>query len=324
MPFSLQGKIATVFGATGFVGRYVVGRLAQAGATVQVVTRHRQSAYFLRTLGSVGQIVPRSCAYKTHEDIDALVKGSAVVVNCLGILTQNRRQKFSHIHTQLPDWIAQSCARHGVERCVHISALSVDRAESDYAKSKLAGEKAVFAAYPLATVLRPSVIFGAEDKFFNMFARLAQLAPALPLIGGGMTKFQPVYVGDVADAVLKALTSLPSDKVNAQGRIFELGGPEVLTFKEIYQRMFAHTHNIKPLLSMPWGVARVQAAFMSILPEPPLTGDQITSLKTDNVVHDGTSTLQDLGIVPTALDVILPNYLDKYRPGGRFADKKRA
>ncbi len=312
---NLQGKTATVFGATGFVGRYVVARLAKAGATVRVITRHRQSAYFLRTNGVVGQIVPVSSTYRSAAEIERDVAGSDLVVNCLGILAEGRGAKFTHVHTSIPEWIAQACTAHAIKSFVHVSALGADTAKSNYAKSKLAGEQAVLRAYPAATILRPSVIFGPEDNFFNMFAGMARFAPALPLIGGGKTKFQPVYVGDVATAVVAALTD-----TQARGKIFELGGPEILTFKEIYQRLFAQTRAKRSLVALPWGLAK----FVASLPLVPLTADQVTSLKTDNVVHGGALTLADLGVQPTALDAILPSYLDKYRSGGRFADKKRA
>lgn len=324
MSLNLQGKIATVFGGTGFVGRYVVENLAKAGATVRVVTRHQQSAYFLRTAGAVGQIVPVSISYRKAEEIDQVIAGSTFVVNCIGSLNETRKNQFSRIHTEVPGWIAQSCARHNVGRFVHLSALSADRSSSRYSVTKHLGEKSVFAAYQTATILRPGAIFGPEDNFFNMFARMATVAPALPLIGGGRTKFQLIYVGDVAAAVMAALTLPALGSQNPQGKVYELGGPEILSFKEIQQRILTQTRRKKPLVNLPWGIARVQAALCSVLPKPPLTNDQITGLKTDNVVHAGAYTLSDLGIQPVALDAILPSYLDRYRPGGRFAEKKRA
>lgn len=315
---SLQGQTATVFGGTGFIGRYIVARLTKAGAVVRVVTRHKQSAYFLRTSGVVGQVVPVSSTYQSAAEIERDVAGSQIVINCLGILHETKNSTFTHVHTEAPQWIAQACARHGA-RLIHLSALGVDTAQSYYAKSKLAGEQAVLSACPSATILRPSVVFGAEDKFFNMFATMAKYAPVLPLIGGGKTRFQPVFVGDVADAVMAAL-SLP----DSQGRTYELGGPEILSFKDMLERMFRETKRPRPLMSVSWGLARIKASFMNILPNPPITNDQITSLQTDSVVATGAATLQDLGVGATGLDSILPGYLNQYRPGGRFADKKRA
>jgi NADH dehydrogenase len=325
MSLNLQGMTATVFGGTGFIGRYVVERLAKAGATVRVVTRRQQSAYFLRTCGIVGQIVPTPCAYGSADEIDRAVNGSDVVVNCVGILQEKRHSKFDHIHTTVPKWIAESCAMRGVSRFVHISALGAGVAQSHYAKSKLAGERAVQAAYPGATILRPSVVFGPEDRFFNMFAGLARFLPALPLIGGGKTRFQPVYVVNVADAIMEALTRTNTGKPGPKGKIYELGGPEILTLKEIYQRLFEQTGRRRKLISVPWGLASLDARILAaVLPDPPLTPDQVTSLKTDTIVSPDALTLADLGIDPTPLDTVLPTYLDRFRPGGRFAEKKRA
>lgn len=315
---ALQGKIVTVFGGTGFLGRYIIARLAKAGAVIRVTTRHPQSAYFLRTNGVVGQIVPVLSNYGSAEEISRNVAGSHIVINCLAALMETRRTKFARLHTDVPQWIAQACAASGVEKFIHISALGVDKSASQYAKTKLAGEKVIFAAYPSATIMRPSILFGPEDNFFNMFASMARVLPVLPLIGGGKTLFQPVYVGDVADAVLDAAIN-----TQAEGKIYELGGPEILSFREIYLRMFEQTGVKRPLVTLPWGIARLQATLMSILPNPPLTNDQITSLQTDSIVSASAHTLTDLKIQPTALSSILPAYLDKFRPGGRFAEKKR-
>lgn len=324
MPLNLQGKTATVFGGTGFVGRYVVARLARAGAIVRVITRYTSAAYFLRTNGVVGQIVPIKSSYGTYEDIDRDVAGSDVVVNCLGILAETRRCSFDHVHHELPQWIAQACTKYNVKRLVHISALSAADSKSKYAESKRAGEQAVLEAYPTVSILRPSIIFGPEDKFFNRFASMAQYAPALPLIGGGHTKFQPVYVGDVACAVMATLTRPDTGGLSPFGVTYELGGPGVFSFRELFEQMFSYTGRSRRMISMPWGIARVQATLMSILPNAPLTNDQITSLKTDSVVSSGARLLHDLNITPTALETILPTYLDRFRPGGRFAEKKRA
>ncbi len=320
MSFNLKGKTATVFGGTGFLGRYIVARLARAGAIVRVVTRHPGSAYFLRPNGVVGQVVPVFSSYSSPEDVSAAVAGSDIVVNCVGILFEKgRRSKFARVHADLPQWIAQASATHGVSRFVHVSALGVDESKSRYAKSKLAGEEAVRAAFPAATILRPSVIFGPEDSFFNRFASLAQISPALPLIGGGRTRFQPVYVCDVASAAINAI-----EREDVQGKTYELGGPDVMSFRDIYECLFAETRQKRLLITMPWVLARIKAAFLGMLPVPPLTNDQVTSLQTDSVVGAGALTLSDLGITPTAADTILPSYLDRYRPGGRFAEKKRA
>lgn len=324
MPSSLQGKTVTVFGGTGFLGRYIVARLAKAGAAVRIVSRHPQSGYFLKTNGTVGQIVTELCLYRNADDIARHIKGSDMVINCVATLREKRRAGFKKLHVDLAQWIAQGCASQEIERLVHISALGVDKSRSRYAKSKLAGEKIMQETFPKATILRPSVMFGPEDQFFNMFASLARFSPVLPLIGGGKTRFQPVYVADVADAALAALTLSDVGPSSPLGKIYELGGPEILSLREVYERLSVHTGVRRCLLPLPWLAARLQALLMSLLPNAPLTNDQITSLQTDNVVSPAALTLNGLGLRQTALDSILPSYLDRFRPGGRFAEKKRA
>lgn len=314
-----QKKIATIFGGTGFVGRHIVQRLAKAGYTVKVATRAAESAYFLRPCGMPGQIVPFRCDYNDAQSVGETIRGSEVVINCIGILYEkDKKSTFRRAHVEIPRVIAQVCARENVARFVYISALGIDHATSRYAQSKREGERAVREIFPAAVILRPSVIFGPEDSFFNMFAELARYTPALPLIGGGKTKFQPVYVGDVADAVMASLWN-----GDASGKTYELGGPEVVTLREIYQRLFAVTGRRRCLISMPFGLAKIQASFMQMLPHPLLTRDQVESLKTDSVVSAGALTLDDLGIPPAALDAVLPDYLAYCRPGGVFADKKK-
>lgn len=313
----LHGQVVTVFGGTGFVGRYVVSRLAAAGASVRVVTRHPQRAYFLKTHGSVGQIVGIRGEYGSAAQMERLVSGSDIVVNCLGILFEKGKNTFVRLHTEYPAWIGQACAAAKVRTLIHISALGINQSASKYAKSKLSGEEALHKAFPSATILRPSVIFGPEDNFFNQFARLSRLLPFLPLFGGGKTKFQPVYVGDVAEAVFEAAV-----QEEARGRVYELAGSEILTFRQVYEQIFSITKTPKFLLPIPWGLARAQAVIFSLFPKPLLTSDQLISLQTDNVVTKGSLTLSDLGLVPTALHSILPGYLSRYIPGGESALKK--
>ncbi|PZQ47658.1 MAG: complex I NDUFA9 subunit family protein [Micavibrio aeruginosavorus] len=312
-------KMACVFGGTGFIGRQIVRALAKEGYTIKVATRVPESAYFLRTCGNVGQIVPFTCNYNDESSIRASVKGCEVVVNCVGALYEKGKSSFTRVHTEFPRAIAKACTAEKVGRFIHISAGGCDESHSKYGKSKLNGEMAAAENFPSVTVLRPSVVFGAEDNFFNMFARLSLLLPALPLIGGGATKFQPVYVGDIALAVVAALHD-----GSTAGKTFSLGGPEVLTFKEIYGLIFKETGRKRCLFPLPWGIAKIQGGLMGLLPSPLLTADQVESLKTDNIVPVGAAGFEALGIVPTGPEAVLPSYLARYRPGGRFGDKKRA
>ncbi len=307
-------KIATVFGGTGFVGRQAVRELARAGYTVKVATRVPESAFFLRPCGTVGQIVPFACDFKNPESIGRAVQGAEVVVNCIGILFERRRGDFQKIHADLPAAIAAACAYEKVRRLVHISALGVDKGTSVYARTKFEGEKNLLANFPKASILRPSVIFGEDDNFFNRFARMAQILPVMLLIAGGKTKFQPVYVGDVAAAAMAVLQN-----PQAAGHVFELGGPEVVSFREIYERLFRITHQRRPLVNLSFGLAKIKAGILGLMPDPILTKDQVESLKTDSVVTPGALGFTELGIVPASMDIILPTYLRSYRPGGKFA-----
>jgi len=317
-------KTACVFGGTGFIGRHIVRELANLGYTVKVATRTPEKAYFLKPYGAVGQIVPFRCDYTDEKSIQSAVQGCQAVVNLVGILYEKGKSAFDRIHVDFPAAIAKACHEEKVERFVHVSALGADRADSKYARSKLKGESAVFEAFPKATILRPSVVFGAGDSFFNMFAGLAKIFPALPLFGGGETRFQPVYVGDVAHAALAAITVPDIGDQNPQGKIYELGGPEVLSFKEIYERLFDEIHVHRPFISVPWPIARLQGRILSLLPKPLLTADQVKSLETDNIVSSDALTLKDMGIEPTGMQAILPEYLVQYRPGGRFGQAQSA
>lgn len=314
-----QYKTACVFGGTGFIGRQIVRELAKLDIRVKVATRVPESAYFLRPCGAVGQVVPVACDYNDQKSLQSAVKGCDYVVNCIGILFEKKKSGFTRAHVDIPAAIAKACKKEQVSRFVHISALGIEENTSKYAQSKLEGEKAVKSNFKGTTIMRPSVVFGEDDDFFNKFAKLASVMPFLPLIGGGKTKFQPVFVGDIADAVIKAL-----QHAQCEGQIFELGGPRVVDFKDIYDIMFSYTKQRKPLVSLPWGMAKMQGAVFSMMPTPLLTPDQVTSLKYDNVVSDKANDLNDLGITPTDMDLVLPTYLKRYQPGGRFADIKKA
>lgn len=320
----MQQKIACVFGATGFIGRQVVRALADAGYTVRAVTRHARKAYFLQPYGNIGQIVPTPADMNDPAGVDAAVRGADAVVFLPGVLNAKGKRGFERVHALYPAQVAEACARYKVRRLVHVSALACDKGKSKYAYSKRAGEMAVQQKFPGAVILRPSIVFGAEDGFFGRFAKLASILPALPLIGGGKTKFQPVYVGDVARAALAAITLPDSGPKNPEGQIYELGGPDVYTFKELMKKIFDHTGVARPLLPLPFIVASAQGAILQHLPGAVLTRDQVVSLKTDNVVQPGAKTLADLGVSATALDCILPVSMARFRQGGLTVSKEKA
>lgn len=310
--------IVTIFGGSGFLGRSIVQDIAKLGYSIRIASRTPQAAYELRTAGVVGQVVPELCSYSI-EDINRLVKGSDYVINLVGILAQSGKNSFDRIQKQIPSNIAKACAAYDVKRFIQLSALGVDDNTSQYARTKKAAEEIILDVCPMATILRPSIVFGPGDDFFNRFAKMAQIAPALPLIGGGKTKFQPVYVGDVAQAVMQCLTE-GADIF--EGEIIELGGPEIVTFKQCLERMFKYTKQPKPLANLPFFMAKPMGAVFQALPIKPFTKDQVISLTFDNVVTGRYKTFADLDIKPTGLASVLPNYLERYVPGGKFGTMK--
>jgi NADH dehydrogenase len=304
-------KLATVFGGTGFIGRYVVKRLAALGYIVRVATRDTESAMVLRPMGGVGQIVPLYAPLGAEALVARAMAGAEVVVNLTGILAESGRQSFARVHAEGPAQLARLAAGLGVAHFVHVSAIGADATSpSAYARSKAAGEAAIRTAYPAAVLLRPSIVFGAEDSFFNRFATMATLSPVVPVVGG-TTKFQPVYVGDVADAVIAAL------RPEAAGKTYELGGPDVKSFKELIEYMLKIIERDRLVLDLPLPLATLQASVLEHLPGKLLTRDQVKLLGRDNVVAPASLTLTDLGLVPHSMDLILPAYLARYRPGGR-------
>ena len=314
---SPSSKTATLFGGAGFIGRYIVRDLAQRGWRVRVVGRDPNRALFLKTAGVVGQVVPMFGNIRDDDSVARAVAGADLVINLVGLLYESGKNTFDAVHAQGAARIARAAAENGAERLMQLSAIGASStSDSDYARTKAQAEEAILAAYADATILRPSIVFGPEDGFFNLFAGLAANAPALPLIGGGMTRFQPVYVGDVADAVMACL-----DDPATKGQVFELGGPQVLTFKELMQLTMTHARRKRFLIPIPWPIAKVQAAVLGLLPKPLLTTDQLKQLRVDNVVADGARGLLDLSIEPTAVEVVLPNYLKQYWPGGRFGSQ---
>ena len=310
----MRSRRTAVLGGSGFIGRYVVQRLAARGDVIPVGCRHAEEARFLMTYGNVGQIAAVSVAIDDEQVLPAFLDGANAVVNCVGILAERGRQTFERVHHLGPAGLARLAREAGVERLIHISAIGADsRSRSAYARTKAQGESAVRDSFPTATILRPSIVFGPEDQFFNRFATMAMISPALPLIGGGRTRFQPVYVGDVADAVLKCL----EDPATAS-RTYELGGPKTYTFRELVELLLGEIRRKRLLIDLPFGAAELQARLMALLPNPPLTPDQVELLKQDNVVSTGGLGLAALGITPTAVETILPTYLDRFRRGGWY------
>ena len=312
-------EVATVFGGSGFLGRYIVKRLATAGYITRVAVLDPEGAMFLRPMGRVGQIVPLY-ANLTHEDtVQRAVEGAELVVNLVGILAERRPGDFTRLQAEGPGRIARLAAAAGVSRMVHVSAIGADPASpSLYASSKAAGEAAVRAAFPSAAIMRPSLVFGAEDQFFNRFAAMAQYLPFMPVIAGD-SRMQPVYVGDVADAVMAGLTA-----AETAGQLYELGGPRVWTFREILAWILAETRRKRPMVEIPMGVARFQAAIAERLPTKPFTRDQLLLLSRDNVVAPGAKGLHALGIAATPVELIVPQYLARYRPGGGKLERSPA
>jgi len=303
--------VAAVFGGSGFIGRYVVKRLAHRGFVVRVAVRDPVAAGFLKTMGAVGQIVPLYAPVTEEPDVHRAVQGAELVVNLVGILAESRAGDFQRIHADAPERIARLSAAAGVLRLIHISAIGADPASpSRYGASKAAGEAAVRQAYPAATILRPSIVFGAEDQFFNRFATMAQMLPVMPVIAGE-SRFQPVFVGDVADAVMAALV-----RADAPGALFELGGPRVWTFREILAYILEETQRHRPMLTVPMELARLQARLAELLPGKPFTRDQLLMLQRDNVVAADMPGLPELGIVPTPVELVVPSYISRFRPGG--------
>ena len=309
-------RVATVFGASGFIGRYVVRALARSGAQVRAAVRDPDAALFLKPMGDVGQIAPVQANVRDDGSVRAAVDGADTVVNLVGVLHERGRQRFDAVHAAGAGGIARAAAEAGARRLVHISAIGADAASpAHYARSKAAGEAAVRAAFARATIVRPSVVFGPEDDFYNRLAWLARLTPVLPLIGGGKTRFQPVYAADVAAGIMAALAA-----ADTAGRVYEFAGPRVYSFTEIVSYVLARTGRRRLLVPMPFRVAALKAYFLELSPFAPLlTRDQVRLLAADNVAGAAPG-LADLGITATAVESIVPGYLGRYRRGGQWAD----
>ena len=328
----MSHRIVTVFGGSGFLGRHLIKRLVSQGITVRAAVRHMDHAIFLKPMGDVGQIVPMSVEINDPEAVAVAVKGADTVINLVGILFERGKRTFERIHVDGAKVIAEAAQKAGVKHLVQISAIGADTTSaSKYAKTKARGEEAVQNIFPGATIIRPSVIFGPEDDFFNRFAFLSRITPFLPVFGcsfppkriansfckfdiygDGGTKFQPVYVGDVAEAIMTVLND-----ASLQGKTYELGGPRIYSFKEVMELMLEEIERRRILIPLPFWVAKIQAFFFEFLPKPILTRDQVELLKQDNVVSDNALGFKELGISPAAAEGILPTYLRRYRAGGQ-------
>ena len=318
---SHSDTLVTVFGGSGFLGRHVVRALAKRGYRIRVGVRRPELAGHLQPLGKVGQIHAVQANLRYPASVEAATRGAGIVVNLVGILAGSGAQTFDAVHVKGAAAVAQAATAAGA-RLVHVSAIGADaESASAYARSKAAGEAAVREAAPESIIIRPSVVFGPEDDFTNRFASLARMMPVLPLIGGGETKMQPVYAGDVASAIAAAV-----DGTAKPGATYELGGPEVLTLREINQIILAVTDRERTLVPLPFGLAKLEALLLQFAPSPfTLTRDQVTLLQSDNVVSDAAKaaglTLEGLGITPDSLEAVAPQYLWRFRPQGQFQRK---
>ena len=307
-------KIIAIFGAGGFIGKHLMRELTKLDYRIKVATRSPYLKGYLKTQGNPGQIELFETNIFDLDSIKEVLNNCNFVINLVGILYETRKQKFDAVHSYFPDLLSKACSELGIEKLIHVSALGIkEKHPSKYMQSKLEGENKIRENFSGSKILRPSVIFGQEDKFFNTFAQIAQFSPMLPLIGGGKTKFAPIYVGDVAKAIVRAL-----EINNSESEIYELGGPKEYSFKELMKILLTEIKKKRFLVSIPWGIARFQSYFLQMLPNPLLTPDQVELLKHSNIVTGNYPTLKDLGITGTEIQNILPKYIYRFRSGGQF------
>lgn len=314
-----SSSLVTIFGGSGFVGRHIVQALARTGVRIRIAVRRPDLAGHLQPLGAVGQIHAVQANLRYSDSVDQAIEGADAAINLVGILYPSGKQRFEAVHAAGAGAVARAAKAHDLKTLVQISAIGADRnSPAEYARTKAAGEASVLKAFPDAVILRPSVVFGPEDEFFNRFAGMARMSPVLPLIGGGKSRFQPVYVGDVARAAVAALQGRCKP-----GEVYELGGPEVMTLRDVYDKVLHHSHRRRLLAPLPFDLAKLQASFLQLLPKPPLTVDQVKLLETDNVVsplaYSQKRTLQGLGIDPVPADAVIGSYLQRFRARGEFA-----
>lgn len=308
-------RIVTVFGGSGFLGRHVVRTLAKAGWRIRVAVRHPNLAEFLRPAGMVGQVQPFKADVTDLMSVRAAVAGADAAINLVGVMHGGwGGARFDAVHQEGAQTVATACTEAGVGQLIHVSALGASSdSGSHYARSKAAGEAAVREAFPTATIFRPSAVFGPEDQFFNRFANMARYTLAMPLIGGGETRFQPVYVGDIAAAMRNALAGEKDD-----GTTYELGGPETMTFKQVIEMILRVTQRRRLLIPLPFFAAKIGAYPMALLPRPPLTPDQVELLKGDAIATEGTPGFAALGVQPVSPEAVIPTYLWRFRRAGQF------
>ena len=321
-----MSKLVTIYGGSGFVGRYIARRMAKEGWRVRVAVRRPNDALFVKPYGVVGQVEPVACNIRDDASVRAVMKGADAVVNCVGILNRSGKNTFDAVQAEGAARIARLAAEEGVANLVHLSAIGADEnSASEYQQTKAAGEKAILAAFPKAVILRPSVIFGNEDGFFNRFAAMARFGPILPVVGAN-TRFQPVYVDDVAQAAVLGITG------QAAPGIYELGGPDTETFRDLMRRMLAVIRRRRLIINIPFFAATLmggafdllQTLSLGLIQNGMVTRDQVRNLRADNVVTPGAKGFADLGITPTAMEAVLPEYLWRYRPSGQYAAIKES
>jgi NADH dehydrogenase len=310
-------NLVTIFGGAGFIGTQVVQLLARRGYRIRVAVRRPDLAGHVRPLGAVGQVMPIQANIRNRESVERAIRGSSIVINLVGIGHESGKQRFRAVHAMGAKNVAEAAKALGVNSLVHVSALGADmQAPSGYARTKALGETEVLTAFPSAVVIRPSIVFGPGDGFFNRYGMLARMLPVLPVIGA-KSRLQPIYVGDVAEAICRA-----AEAEVKGGKIYEIGGPEVATHKELVARVLTDTQRSNLLLPLPAGLAKLLALPLSLLPSPLITGDQVDQLQADNVVSEEAKrekrTLAAFDIAPTAMDAILPSYLWRFMKNGQF------
>ncbi len=304
----------TIFGGSGFVGRSLVQKFADRGDLIRVAVRNPLAAQYLKPLGEVGQITLVQASITSDKEVTKAIQGADIVINLVGILYETKSQTFEAIHVEGAKRVAKAASKHGVTTLIHMSALGANKdSKSRYASSKARGEKAVLKHFPQAIIMRPSIIFGPQDAFLNRFAEMAVLSPFLPLIGGGKTRTQPIFVQDVANCFIQA-----SSMDDARGKTYELGGPTVYTFRELMNYILHTIHRRRLLLPLPFFVGKIIATFAQLMPNPPLTRDQVELLKSDNVVSSHALKAEDLKVRPKAMETLAPHTLERYSPTGHF------